>query len=214
MILSLAFIAFLITKHLSDVNLRMPPYYVVESIHGAGKGGKMHYDTVYHRLQPFDLVNQLGSHITRDDLEGKVTLVSFFHTSEQQVVPHLSATLQKIQDTYARSDSALRILSITTNPEKDTVQALKAYADKYRANHDMWWFLTGNTQKISDMAKTDFQVTLQPSGTDSLLFSPVLILLDKHEYVRGYYNVMDSARVKKCVRDIALLMVEKTRNEE
>lgn len=191
----------------------MPPYYVVQSISGQGGSGEMRYDTVFHRMRDFDLVNQLGKHITRSDLEGRVTLLAFFHTTGKEVAPHLSDIFQKIQDTYARSQSGLHLLSISTDPQQDSVEALKEYADRYRTNHDMWWFLTGPQDNILDMAKTDFQLTLKADSSGNF-YSATLVLLDKEQYVRGYFNVMDSTEVKKCVSDISLLMIEKTRNEK
>lgn len=207
-LLGLSFIGFLIVKHLSDKNIRMPGHFVVERINGVTEKGTRHADTVFHRLRDFDLVNQLGNHITRKDLEGKVTLVTFFHTTDTLVAPQLSSILQKIQDTFAPSDSGLHILSITTDPEYDSVPALKAYADRYRTNHDIWWFLHGTREQVLDMAKTDFEVDLQRKDSTTDYDSPRIILLDKREYVRGYYNVTDSTQVRACVRDISMLMLE------
>lgn len=213
MIISLAFIGYLIVKYFSERDLAMPPYYVVQSINGSGNDGEMQYDTVYHRLNDFDLVNQLGKHITRKDLEGKVSVVAFFHTSGHEIAPQLSDLFQKIQDTYLRSQSGLHLLSISTDPAHDSVEVLKNYADKFRTNHDMWWFLTGSRKSILDMAKTDFQLTLKQDSSGNF-YSPVIVLLDREQYVRGYFNILDSMEVKKCVSDISLLMIEKTRNEK
>lgn len=191
----------------------MPPYYVVQSIHGQGESGEMKYDTVYHRMRNFDLVNQLGKHITRKDLEGKVTLVAFFYTTDTAIAPHLSGIFQKIQDTYASSQSGLHLLSVTTDPKQDSVDALKNYADRYHTNHDLWWFLTGPRDRILDMAKTDFQLTLKKDSSGHF-YSPIVVLLDKEQYVRGYFDIRDSIEVKKCVSDISLLMIVKTKNEK
>lgn len=191
----------------------MPPYYVVERINGKGGGGEMQYDTTYHRLRDFDLVNQLGNHIFRKDLDGKVALVAFFYTADSTVAPYISDIFQKIQDTYLRSQSGLRLLCISTDASRDSVETLKNYADRFRTNHDMWWFLTGPADQVLDMAKTDFQLPLKKNAAGNL-YSPVVVLLDREQYVRGYFNIKDSAQVQKCVRDISLLMIEKTKNEK
>lgn len=213
LIISLAFIGYLIVKYFSERDLGMPPYYVVERINGTGDGHEMHYDTVFHRLRDFDLVNQLGHHVNREDLAGKVSLVAFFHTSGKNVAPRLSDIYQKIQDTYLQSQSGLQLLCISTDPEEDSVDNLKKYADHFRTNHDMWWFLTGPLDKVLDMAKTDFHLTLQKDSSGHF-YSPQIVLLDREQYVRGYFNMMDSMDVKKCVSDISLLMIEKTKNEK
>lgn len=213
-ILALPFIALLITKHYSDINLKMPGHYVVERVNRISQNGKLHYDTVYHRLRPFDLINQLGHHITRNELEGKVAVVGFFHTGDDSISNQLSRIFEKIQNTYARSDTGLRILSVTTTPASDSVPVLKQYADRYNANHDIWWFLNGSLRQVKEMAKIDFQLPLKEKDSGKILYSPMMILLDRHQYVRGYYDVRDSAKVRECVHNISLLMLEKEKDFE
>lgn len=210
-ILGLSFIGFLIVKNLSDKNFRMPGHFVVERINNVLEDGKVKSDTVFHRMRDFNLTNQLGKRVTRSSLEGKVTLVTFFHTTDTLVAPHMSRILQKIQDTFVPNDSGLHILSITTDPVHDSVLALKAYADRLRTDHDVWWFLHGTAAQAADMAKTDFQVDLKRTDSTSAPYSPLMILLDKEEYVRGYYDVMDSAQVRGCVTAISMLMLESSK---
>lgn len=214
LILGLSFIGFLIVKYLSDKNIRMPGHYVVESINGVFENGKQHYDTVYHRMRDFNLVNQLGDHIHRGALEGKVTLVVFFRTSGGAKTEAQTALLQKIQNTFAQSDSGLHILSITTDPAEDSVSALKAYADHYRANHDVWWFLRGDTAQVADIARKDFAVNLYAPDSSLVRFFPQMILLDKRQYVRGYFDATDSLQIRRCVSSIPMLMLQKERGTE
>ncbi|TAN18516.1 MAG: SCO family protein [Chitinophagaceae bacterium] len=192
----------------------MPRYYAVESINGAYEKGKEHFDTVYHRLNNFNLVNQLGQPVSRENLAGKVTLVTFFPTTDSLQASYMSAILKKIENTYERSDSGFHILTFTTNPRHDSVNVLKNYADNLQVDHDVWWFLTGEKAKIVNMAKTDFEVNLQKAdSSDTSLYSPQFILMGKRQYVRGYYNAFDSSQVRQCVRDISMLMLEKVKDE-
>lgn len=192
----------------------MPRYYVVESINGVYEKGKEHFDTVYHRLNNFNLINQLGQPVSRESLVGKVTLVAFFPTTDSLKASYMSAILKKIENTYERSDSGFHILTFTTNPQHDSVNVLKNYADNLQANHDVWWFLTGEKAKIVNMAKTDFEIDLQKAdSSDTSLYSPQFILMGKRQYVRGYYNAFDSSQVRQCVRDISMLMLEKVKDE-
>lgn len=193
----------------------MPRYYVVESINGVYEKGKEHFDTVYHRLNNFNLVNQLGQPVSRESLTGKVTLVTFFPTTDSIKSSYMSAILKKIENTYERSDSGFHILTFTTNPQHDSVNVLKNYADNLQVNHDVWWFLTGEKAKIANIAKTDFEIDLQKAdSSDTSLYSPQFILMGKRQYVRGYYNAFDSSQVRQCVRDISMLMLEKVKDEE
>jgi protein SCO1/2 len=208
LILGLSFIGFLIVKHLSDERLAMPGHYVVDHVNQVAVDGKVQADTVYHRMRDFQMRNQVDKPVTLANLDNKVTLVSFFSTRDTRVAPHLARILLKVQRTFVRSDSGLHILSITTDPAYDTVGALKAYADHYDANHDIWWFLRGAPGQASDIAATDFQLTLERADSTSAPYSSTLVLLDKRDYVRGYYDAMDSASMTRCVTAISMLMLE------
>lgn len=201
-IIALPFIGFLIAKHYSDVNLRMPRHFMPERVGLSG-------DTVFHRMQDFRLVNQLGDTVRRDALDGKVTLVDFFHTRGRRYSPRLSAVLQKVQNSFLQSEDRLQIISITTDPAYDTVRILHRYAVRYGAHPEVWMFLRGPQPVVRSIAADDFHVKLQPSGSGNALSSPLIVVLDKYQHVRGYYDVRDSARVLKMVRDISLLLIEK-----
>lgn len=211
-ILGLPVAGFLIVKRLSDTHIRMPGHYIVERVDSSMRDGRMTYDTLYHRLEDFRFVNQLGQPVTRRDLEGKVVLLDFFFTSCPSICPLLTTHLKGIQDAFARSDSALRILSITVDPARDSVARLRAYADRYHVNHETWWFLTGDKERIFSMARGEFRLSTTaattPDGLDAV-HSGKLILLDKYQYIRGYYDGLDSAALRRCVADIAMLMLEK-----
>lgn len=201
-IIALPFIGFLIAKHYSDVNLRMPPHFVAEKLALSG-------DTVFHRMRDFRMVDQLGDTVSRSSLDGAVTLVDFFHTRGRRYTPRLSAVLRKVQNSFAQSENPLRIVSITTDPAYDTVRILQRYGMRYNAHPEVWMFLRGPLPLVRSIAAEDFQVELKRSDSTKALSSPLIVLLDKYQHVRGYYDVRDSARVLKMVRDVSLLLIEK-----
>jgi protein SCO1/2 len=49
--------------------------------------------------------------------------------------------------------SKVYFLSITVDPERDTTEVLKRYAEAYKANLAGWAFLTGAPAEIRDIAK-------------------------------------------------------------
>ncbi len=207
----LPFIGFFITKKLSDANLKMPPHYVVQNVVHSEKNGSEHTDTIYHRMEPFSLVNQLGDTITLRNIDGSLVLVNFFQTDDSLISAPVSKILEKMQRSFARSDTGLHILSISTDPGHDRVPELRKYADVHHANHDVWWFLNGPLSEVKDMATNDFKMTLKPHGPQQALSSPKLVLLDRFQHVRGYYNALDSVDIRRCVHDLSLLMIEKER---
>ncbi|GAA4301434.1 SCO family protein [Compostibacter hankyongensis] len=204
-------ICYLIVRQISATTVRLPGYYIVDRVDSTGQDGRMQYDTVYHQLGDFRLTNQLGHPVSLTDVEGKVLLADFFFTSCPSICPRLSANMRRVQQAFAKNDSSLQLLSFTVDPEHDSVPKLKAYADQYGANHDTWWFLTGSKKTIYGIARNDFHLSVSGSDGDAgdFIHTEKWVLLDKHRYIRGYYNGLDTADITRCINDIALLMLEK-----
>jgi protein SCO1/2 len=67
--------------------------------------------------------------------------------------PLLTAKLAAVQDRLgAAFGPDVRFVSITVDPERDTPQALKRYAQAYHANPAGWSFLTGTPAEIRKVA--------------------------------------------------------------
>ncbi len=203
-------VGLLITKYFSDTNLQMPKHYMVEKVlHIPDEDGNISTDTVYHRMRPFTMENQLGDTIRLKDIDNSIVLVNFFQTNDDSISQPVGKVLQKLLNSFAKSDTGLHVLSITTDPKEDSIPALLNYAFEHDVNHSVWWFLRGSLDSVKSMAHKDFNLTLKPHGKDHKLSSPTLVLLDRFQHVRGYYNALDSVDIKKCVHDLSLLMIEK-----
>ena len=123
----------------------------------------------------------------------------------------------KMKDLRKRIDSSyVRFISFTVDPERDSADVLKRYADKYGVNHDTWWFLTGPRQKIYDFAFQELKLGLQDGeGIDTnFIHTQKFVLLDKERVVRGYYNGLDSASMSKLAEDITILMLERDKKKK
>jgi protein SCO1/2 len=60
---------------------------------------------------------------------------------------------EKASNSFTNSnDSIVQFISISIDPEHDSVPQLRKFADRYTHNHDSWWFVTGNKKDIYDFA--------------------------------------------------------------
>ena len=105
----------------------------------------------------------------------------------------------------------IQFLSLTVNPERDSFQVLRAYADQYDIDHDRWWLLTGDKQTIYQFARGELRVSVQPSegGAEDFIHTEKIVVLDQDRYIRGYYDGLDTADIKRCADDIVLLTMQK-----
>ena len=168
------------------------------------------YDTTYHQIPYFEFVNQDGNKITRDDLLGHVYITDFFFATCPTICPKMTTNMSYLQHKFKDSKN-LRFLSITVNPEHDSVSVLKEYAEKVHADTKSWDFVTGNKDSIYDIAFNGFFVSTQrdsiaPGG---FLHSGMLILVDKNAHIRGYFDGTTHKEIKeKLIDEIDILYKE------
>lgn len=82
----------------------------------------------------------LRSELAQQD---KPVILNFIFTTCGAICPVMSATFSQVQAALGPARDAVRMLSISIDPEEDTPAALKAYAGKYGAG-PQWQMLTGS----------------------------------------------------------------------
>ena len=160
------------------------------------------FDTLYHRIPYFELTNQDGKKITRDDLLGHVYIADFFFVTCPTICPKMTTNMSYIQKKFEGHPN-IKFVSITVNPEYDSVEILKEYSEKVHADTKTWDFLTGSKDSIYNLAFEGFFVSAQrdsiaPGG---FLHSGMLILVDKNAHIRGYFDGTTHKVVKEQLID-------------
>lgn len=137
------------------------------------------------KVPPFEFINQDGDTITNEDYAGKVYVVEFFFTTCPSICPIMSRNLVTLQEEFKGNDFA--IASFTIDPEHDTPEVLKEYAKNYGVTNPDWHFLTGDRQKIYELANTGFGIYANEDETvpGGFAHSGLFALIDKEGYVRS-----------------------------
>lgn len=198
-----------------SAKLKMPGYYRPEGIVNRIEKGKTIRDTLFHKVRDLTLTNQLGQTVSLNkDLKGKILVIDFIFTTCPTVCPRLSANMKELQKSYIKKNPDLvQFISISVDPDRDSVKALRAYADRYDADHDRWWFLTGNKDSIFNYAKNELGLLLENADVPGdFVHSQKMILLDTVRNIRGYFDGLDKAETKKIADDIAILNMEKRKH--
>src|SRR5262245_8618997 len=102
----------------------------------------------------FMLTSQDGTQISLAGLRGKVVAVSFIFTRCAATCPVLTPMMSLVQDRLG-SDFGRNVVfvSITVDPEHDTPEMLKWYAQAFGADVAGWSFLTGPPPVIADLTR-------------------------------------------------------------
>lgn len=206
---------YLLVKYFSDTNVHMPRRYFFDSVATVEKNGKINVDTIWHSAKSIKLTNQLGKTVTLDSLKGKIIVINFFFTRCPTICPRLARSMKKLQDSYPNGkDTIVQFISISIDPEHDSVTQLRNFANRYTSNHDSWWFVTGNKKEIYDFALNELKATVADVDVDTaFMHTKNFFLLDRERVVRGWYNGFDTTKQARLVRDIPLLMLEKKRKK-
>jgi protein SCO1/2 len=102
----------------------------------------------------FRLTNQDGKRLALKDLRGRTLAITFIFASCVDTCPLLTAKMVGIQNRLGLDfGTQVHFVSITVDPERDTPDVLKRYANAYKVNLAGWAFLTGTQGEIREVAK-------------------------------------------------------------
>ena len=151
----------------------------------------------------FSLVDQRANPVTLADLKGQVWVANFFFTScRLAVCPMMTKRMEQIQKALPEG-AAVKLVSITVDPERDSPEVLAGYAATYGAKEDRWLFLTGNKGAILRLAREGFRL---PAGEDPNDHSTRLVLVDRAGRICGYYSYNEDASVAELQRQLRALL--------
>lgn len=83
--------------------------------------------------------------LLRSQLDDKPVILNFIFTSCGAICPVMSTTFSQVQTALGPERDAVRMVSISIDPEHDTPEALKIYAKRYGAG-PQWKMLTGSLE--------------------------------------------------------------------
>jgi protein SCO1/2 len=205
------FAGYFIVKYYSKEAVHMPGrYFLPDSVIVSEKNGKTVTDTVWHKVKNITFTNQLGKKVSLDDLHGRILVIDFFFTHCPTICPGLARSMKRLQDSFVKNDSIVHFISISVDPQRDSVPRLREFADRFNVNHDTWWFVTGDKKEIYDFALNELKAGLADKEVDTaFIHTENFFVLDSNRIVRGWYNGFDSVKQEQLVRDIPLLMLER-----
>jgi protein SCO1 len=209
-------LSYYIVKYTSEDTVEMPRRYFFDTVTEKTVKGKLVKDTAWHKVANFTFTNQLSKTVSVDSLKGKILVVDYFFTRCPNPCPKLTRNMKRMQDAFLKTDSLVHFISLTVDPGRDSVEALKRYADKYKVRHTNWWFLTGEKKTIYDLAYNEFKAATIDGGEvdTAFLHTNKFYLLDKDRVIRGWYDGTDTVAMAKLARDIGLLFLEKDKKKK
>lgn len=127
---------------------------------------------------PFALVDDTGKPRRDEDFRGKLMLVYFGYTQCPDACPTTLQALANALDQLGPRAAEVATLFITIDPERDTVDKLKGYAEQFRPD---FLGLTGTPEAIAKVA-AGYKVYYRKAGAgpDYLMdHSTIIYLMDR-----------------------------------
>lgn len=138
------------------------------------------------KVPEFSFTDQNGKTITDKDYLGKVYVVEFFFTTCPTICPRMNRNLVEIQEEF-KDFQNFGVASFTITPEIDTPEVLKNYAVKYGINNPNWHLMTGDEDKIYELANVGFNIYVGKDESTEAGFehSGNFALIDKNGFIRS-----------------------------
>lgn len=149
----------------------------------------------------FKLTDHNGDKFDSADLNGRPYVVSFFFASCPSFCRDLNNELDRVNSALKNTD--IQFLTITVDPENDTVEKLGQYAEGYDAKPDRWAFLRGQKHQLKEIGEHTFNVIVdRDTHTDNIL------LVDKWGRYRDRFKWDQPTDMKRFVKVAKQLAAE------
>jgi protein SCO1/2 len=159
---------------------------------------------VLAKVPDFTFTDQHGRAISSKDLEGKVSVADFIFTRCAGPCPLM--TLRMADLTRKVTDPNVRFVSFSVDPEHDTPEVLKRYAEERGATDPRLHFVTGPKEQIFALART-LLVAAQPGTADHpILHSDRLLVIDQKGQLRTTFRALEPGALEDTSRAVASLL--------
>jgi protein SCO1/2 len=161
----------------------------------------------------FSLTDQSNATVSEQTLRGKVWIAAFMFTRCPTVCPRITRQMLELQRVANARKMDVTFVSFTVDPEYDTPQVLRKYADEHGADLDTWSFLSGDHDVVERTVVQGFKMTMEGRAqADAAHFGishgSHFVLIDRKLRIRGYYASSEPTAMKALLLDARRLGAE------
>jgi protein SCO1/2 len=150
----------------------------------------------------FSLTDQDGQTVRLADERGRVVVVTFLYASCPDVCPLIAPKLNAALAGVGHGRSSVRVLAVSVDPEGDTPDVVRAFADRLRLAPE-FRYLTGSRAELAPVWQ-EFNIVVEPRGPERVGHGNVVVLLDREGRARVVYD--DSFSTDDVVHDVLALL--------
>lgn len=106
-----------------------------------------------------------------DVLKDRVVLLNVIFTHCDDACPLITRKLKQVREALGEQAGQVHFISISSDPQRDSPQALKAFARKQGADDPNWTFLTGEQASVEAVLTRLGQLSRSPEEHSTLLIA-------------------------------------------
>lgn len=163
------------------------------------------------QLENFSFTDRTGRTVTRADVAGKFLCVSFLFTSCSLTCPEVSKRMAEIQR-LTKHNADVALLSFTVDPRSDTPPVLAKWGERFGADTNRWFLLTGDKAELHALIGTSFlgTETNNPFNTmGNFAGTDHIALVDRQGRVRVFFDGLRLETPGLVAKEITRLRAEK-----
>lgn len=165
---------------------------------------------IFATVPAFSLTERDGRTVTNQDLLGKVWVADFIFTTCAGPCPVLSLRMRSLQKDIARYGGKVKTVSFSVDPTYDQPPVLQAYARRYDADPELWWFLTCKDEAMMhDLVQKGFLQAVTPAvGGVPIIHSTQFVIVDQQGRIRSWHDGLEPSSRSLILKDIETLLNE------
>ena len=175
--------------------------------------GKQIPDTIYHVVNDFSLINQVGDTVTIDRWKGKIVLVNLLYSQVQTDGGKAIFTALKGFNKAYKTNNLVSFASISVDSQ-DNAAKLNDWSKLLGADPKKWDLLLGDSAIVYPLVRKGLLLDVVEVKTPErkIIYSHKIVLLDTKHRIRGFYEISNHEAISKLEDEIKVLIAEELRN--
>lgn len=141
-------------------------------------------------LEEFELTECHGELFRSRDMLGKVWVTTFFFATCQGTCPRLNANIKHLNSLEELQD--VTWVSVTVDPDTDTLPNLREYAERFNADPERWLFCRGDFGYVRRIGQDFMNVDISWRG-----HKDYAVVIDREGNIRGMYDAVRLSQIEK-----------------